>query len=1389
MAAWWKQATSKPSGGAADMDEDEPIIDLTSDTEASLPVPAAAAAPMEGVEVISPWMLQQIAASPTKNKPPNEKDSKKEVKSEGMKKAAEASKKAEQSGEVVVTSKPAEDINLDAEPAPPAKRAKGPGGAADDDDLAVMGTIGTKKLPHNRFACTEHTFGGHDGSSSHKEKCSLCFCYVCDRLASDCLEWSDHCHATDTGPTKYSWKTLRERAKLLLQAGKRPPVSGKYGPSSAAGSSSASGLSSPPSSSSSSAASAPRFGLMGGLSGSGGSSSSSSNSNNNLPNECNCEELCKPVHHVFFSEAGYESSKAKAAMVYLGGLTEQQAQHVEDISVRSTVEIAAKKKYDRRYGTTKMSNSTKANVMARLKSELEPAVHVVNEGGKRNVTIAAKDPDGRILRPFAKKWTPGFNSVSNPAVRLGAVSDIPFRVSSAGEYKSPSEQKTYFERFVSTKPMPPTLWFGMERAINTYTDRFGNGSIVIEKNEDKALLNELRTMYEQDLVDVEVTATYNSSTNVGSYSLEIVLLSKLLRRGTSMVSRTPSDFVPIVERVVLQRVHKAPSASAAASRLKQTRLASLTPKPSSAMVNGGELGQPVAPGKEFSPSTKGYGGCSSLDVTLSGLIDSVRLEESNSNIQNRRIIHPAKMLVELENLQHRALPKQPACLTVQLYEHQKQDAQWMKDQEMLKGGAMQHLWAELPPHPQGTERAAEFRRCWFSPILNQFTIVDPFTSSIKGGILCDEMGLGKTAATLVLHLIHQPKTPAPGVSLDEKEWGRIGGHQASILTDNKSIGRAETPARWVSKGTLVVCKVSLVGQWVEEAKRLCGGALTIYPYHGQSRNRDPAFLSKFDMVVTTYGVVQADLSRNGGFPPLRRIRWWRVVLDESHTIYQKSSDVMGLVANRRWCMTGTPYISRFSDVNGQLGFMGVEGAFNRGSLGDKGPNSETQAETVAFLRRVLLRHSQGMQLGGKSILGLPTITHKVEVLKMPTKEREAYQEFEKNLQNEYVKVRYRLRNHNGSHTMEVLTLLSKFRQACSGGQLLVGDTASSGAGAGASSTASFDAFCPVCSEILESPVTTYCGHTFCQACISSILTKDRTEDGPCPKCKKTVRLGDLRTVGGGAACAAKSEPQQPGGSSAAASSSSSSSSATGVVMETKLQALVQKLADIHAKDPTSKSLVFSQFNSSLDWLKRTLPKKGFQFRTLTGSMSRKQRTDALSAFARDPPTTVFLLSVRSGAVGINLTQANNVFLLEPLLNLALEKQAVGRVYRLGQERPVTVTKLVLEDSVETRIIALQKKQAAQGAASAAATSGPSSQGVAGNIAKDNAKNLRIEEYNALFGVSEAAESVSQSASAALQRMLLKREKAKKAKKAKRSFGCAFMPPSSSYHNEYDSSDY
>lgn len=68
----------------------------------------------------------------------------------------------------------------------------------------------------------------------------------------------------------------------------------------------------------------------------------------------------------------------------------------------------------------------------------------------------------------------------------------------------------------------------------------------------------------------------------------------------------------------------------------------------------------------------------------------------------------------------------------------------------------------------------------------------------------------------------------------------------------------------------------------------------------------------------------------------------------------------------------------------------------------------------------------------------------------------------------------------------------------------------------------------------------------------------------------------------------------------------------------------------------------------------------------------------LQAFQSDPPTTVFLLSMRSGAVGINLTAASHVFLLEPCINPALEEQAIGRAWRMGQTRKVVVKRFYVK---------------------------------------------------------------------------------------------------------------
>jgi SNF2 family DNA or RNA helicase len=180
---------------------------------------------------------------------------------------------------------------------------------------------------------------------------------------------------------------------------------------------------------------------------------------------------------------------------------------------------------------------------------------------------------------------------------------------------------------------------------------------------------------------------------------------------------------------------------------------------------------------------------------------------------------------------------------------------------------------------------------------------------------------------------------------------------------------------------------------------------------------------------------------------------------------------------------------------------------------------------------------------------------------------------------------------------------------------------------------------------------------------------------------------------------------------------------------------------VDASQCSAKSLVFSQFGSTLKWIQEELPKHGFQFRTLSGDMPMRKRAKALLDFQNDPPTTVFLLSMRAGAVGINLTQANRVFLLEPCFNPALELQAIGRVHRLGQQRSVEIIRLVMQDSVESRMVEMLEKK--HGKASTSDESDDDAVGTAplvGNLQTDKVDMVE-EELDLLFGVASGAEDL------------------------------------------------
>ncbi len=136
----------------------------------------------------------------------------------------------------------------------------------------------------------------------------------------------------------------------------------------------------------------------------------------------------------------------------------------------------------------------------------------------------------------------------------------------------------------------------------------------------------------------------------------------------------------------------------------------------------------------------------------------------------------------------------------------------------------------------------------------------------------------------------------------------------------------------------------------------------------------------------------------------------------------------------------------------------------------------------------------------------------------------------------------------------------------------------------------------------------------------------------------------------------------------------------------KLDAIVPQLASVIAEG--HKALVFSQFTSMLAILRQRLEAEGIEYEYLDGGT--RNRKGRVERFQNEPACRVFLISLRAGGLGLNLTAAEYVFLLDPWWNPAVEAQAIDRTHRIGQTRPVFAYRLIARDTVEEKILQLQR---------------------------------------------------------------------------------------------------
>ena len=563
-----------------------------------------------------------------------------------------------------------------------------------------------------------------------------------------------------------------------------------------------------------------------------------------------------------------------------------------------------------------------------------------------------------------------------------------------------------------------------------------------------------------------------------------------------------------------------------------------------------------------------------------------------------------------------------------------------------------------------------------------------------GGLLGDEMGMGKTIQAVSLIMSDYPQ-PNP---------------------------------------SLVLIPPVAIMQWQQEIEQYTDGTLKTLVYHGTnaaSKNLTVEDLLKYDVILMSYNSLESihrfetkgrqrknkDTGKMDTIKAksiIHEITYHRVILDEAHNIKQRTTGAakacFALKAEHKWCLSGTPLQNRIGEFFSLVRFLNIQpfasyfcrqcncshlewnmgddnrckmckhhamqhvSVFNQELLnpiqkfGNNGPGKEAFAKlrllTDRFmLRRVKTDHSAAMELPAKEIyvdrkfFGEEENDFASSIMSSGTRKFETYVA-QGVLLNNYA---------------NIFGLIMQMRQVADHPDLILKKD-----GAGGQNIL----VCCVCDEPAEDAVRSVCKHEFCRSCVKSYIRQiERDGRGAeCPRCHLPLSI-DLEQPE-----IVQDEEQVKKTSIINRINMSKWTSSS------KIEALVYELHLLRSKNQSHKSIIFSSFTTMLQLVEWRLRRAGITTVMLDGSMSPAQRQASINAFMTDPSIECFLVSLKAGGVALNLTEASRVFLVDPWWNPAAEWQSADRCHRIGQNRPCTITRLCIEDSVESRMVQLQEKK-------------------------------------------------------------------------------------------------
>ena len=762
-------------------------------------------------------------------------------------------------------------------------------------------------------------------------------------------------------------------------------------------------------------------------------------------------------------------------------------------------------------------------------------------------------------------------------------------------------------------------------------------------------------------------------------------------------------------------------------------------------------------------------------MSLTGSINATH----DSRTQEEAVTAVSKLFDSVAN-NAKALPMHdpPPELTTQLLDHQRQGLWWLLQREKPRvfddaEDENNSLWRK-----ECDDRGAVRYREIVAQIV---TTEEPPQSC--GGLLADVMGLGKTIE--ILALLAATKAQA-------EQYGS----EKMIRTQQDSNLLRQT------KSTLLVSPVSAIKNWEDQIKdHLVPGALSFYVYHGTNRTQNVYELSKYDVVITTYGTLAADFSK-GTASVLHRLKWFRVVLDEAHTCRESKSlqaqAVYAVHAARRWALTGTPIQNRLDDLGSITRFLRLF-PYDTPQGFVKHIRSPAVAGNDTFLKSLRVFVDSFTLRRLKDRVGLPPRQDLVCKLQFSDSERKLHDFFRQTFDVEMEEIverdahRQKQKKPSASSAspssgyIRALQGILTLRLICAHGKELLSEanrrllqgrsnseaieveegSSRSGSPAAQSFTAekAYDnlammasADLDLCRECMKriggdsptdedeiDPARGYmlsCNDLLCKDCfLRKKAAFDQASDTAkikCPFCELDISAVYIAITAEGLA-ASRQATDEGAAALAKASTSTTLEEGRGIAEDdgashrqtfytgphTKTKALLEDLeamrvesqAYLERAEAPLKCVIFSEFTSHLDLIERALTDRGYSshgdgtngtstsssslsssssvlssFVRIDGTMTLAKRRKVLDALSNSNSVTILLASIKAAGQGLNLTAASRAFIMEPMWNPAAEQQAVDRVHRLGQSRPVVIKRYQVEDSIESKIVQIQRKK-------------------------------------------------------------------------------------------------